>query len=126
LNAVLPDTHAWIWSRMAPGRMVRPAKSAIVEADSVFVSPVGVYEVTRKARLGGWPEIVPRLGELVAEAQTMTAPFTRAIAARAGILDGSHRDPFDRLIAATAIELRYPFPRVRPRKLRSGAPRPGP
>ena len=38
----------------------------------------------------------------------MTAPFTREIAARAGTLDWSHRDPFDRLIAATAIELRFP------------------
>ena len=121
MNAVLLDTHAWIWSRMG-----QPARSAIVETDSVFVSPVSVYEVPRKARLGGWAEIVPRLGELVAETQTMTAPFTRAIAARVGILDGSHRDPFDRLIAATAIELRYRFPRVRPGKLRSGAPRPGP
>ena len=103
MNAVLLDAHAWIWSRMS-----QPAKSAIVEADSVFVSPVSVYEVTRKARMGGWAEIVPHLGELVAETQTMTAPFTRAFAARAGILDGSHRDPVDPLIAATAIELRYP------------------
>ena len=87
----------------------RGVKSAIEEADAVAVSPISVYEVSRKARLGGWPEVVGHLDELVAESQTVSAPFTRGIAARAGTLDWRHRDPFDRLIAATAIELRYPL-----------------
>ncbi len=94
---------------MAPNRLAQGATRAIEEADVVTVSPISVYEVSRKARLGGWPEIVPHVSELVAETQTVSAPFTRAVAARAGVLDWPHRDPFDRLIAATAVELGYPL-----------------
>ena len=94
---------------MAPARLGSGAKEAITGADAVFVSPVSVYEVTRKARLGKWPEIVPHIGDLVAEGQTVSAPLTRAVAARAGVIDWRHRDPFDRLIAATAIEFGYPL-----------------
>ncbi len=109
MSAVLLDTHAWIWSLLDSKRLGDDVKAAILEADSVHVSPISIYEVTQKARLGKWPEIAPHIDALVAERQTLSAPFTRAIAARAGILDWPHRDPFDRLIAATAIELRYPL-----------------
>ena len=109
MSAVLLDTHAWIWSLMAPLRLGGAAEAAIAGADAVFVSPISMYELTRKAKLGGWPEIIPHLDELVAEAETLTTPFTREIAARATLLDWRHRDPFDRFIAATAIKLRYPL-----------------
>ncbi|MXY91612.1 MAG: type II toxin-antitoxin system VapC family toxin [Gammaproteobacteria bacterium] len=109
MSAVLLDTHAWIWSLMAPSRLGGAAEAAIAAADSVFVSPISMYELTRKAKLGGWPEILPHLDELVAETETLTVPFTRETAARAALLDWRHRDPFDRFIAATAIELRCPL-----------------
>ena len=105
MSAVLLDTHAWIWSLMDSARVGGAAKAAISGADTVQVSPISVYEVVRKARLGKWPDIEPHIDNLLAEGQTLTAPFTRAIAARAGVLNWRHRDPFDRLIAATAIEL---------------------
>ena len=94
---------------MAPSRLGGAAETAIAAADSVFVSPISIYEITRKANLGGWPEIVPHLDELVAETETLTAPFNREIAARAALLDWRHRDPFDRFIAATAVALRCPL-----------------
>jgi len=109
LSAILLDTHAWIWSLMAPARLGGAAEAAITAADSVFISPVSAYEVARKAELGGWPEIVPHLDKLLEETETLTAPFTREIAARAASLAWRHRDPFGRFIAATAISLRYPL-----------------
>lgn len=105
MSDVLLDTHAWIWSLMGSARLRSRAKDAILAADAVYVSPISVYEVVRKAGLGKWPEIVPNLDVLLAEQQTVSAPFTRAVAARAGALDWTHRDPFDRFIAATAIEM---------------------
>ena len=90
---------------MAPERLTDAVTAAVLDADVVYVSPISVYEVTRKARLGKWPEIVPHIDALVAETETLAAPFTRAIAARAGMLTWAHRDPFDRLIAASSIEL---------------------
>lgn len=109
LSAVLLDTHAWIWSLMDPERLRDSVKAVIREADSVHVSPISVYEIVRKAQRGQWPDVVPHLDALVEDGQTVSAPLTRAIAARAGTLDWPHRDPFDRLIAATAIELAYPL-----------------
>jgi len=87
---------------MAPARLGSGAIEATTGADAVLVSPISVYEVMRKARLGEWPEIVPHIGELVAEGQTISATLSRAVAARARVIDWLHRDPFDRLIAATA------------------------
>ena len=107
MSAVLLDTHAWIWSLMDPSRLHDRAQAVIRAADSVHVSPISVYEIVREAQLGKWPEIVPHLGALVADGQTVSAPLTRGIAARAGTLRWAHRDPFDRLIAATAIELSH-------------------
>ena len=109
MSTVLLDKHAWIWSLMAPARLGSDAKEAITGANAVFVSPISVYEVTRKARLGRRPEIVPHIGELVAEGQPISVPLTREVAAPAGVIDWRHRDPFDRLIAATTIEFGYPL-----------------
>lgn len=109
MSAILLDTHAWVWSLMDPSRLGDEVKAAILGADSVQVSPISVYEIARKAQRGKWPEIAPHLDALVADGQTVSAPLTRAIAARAGTLEWHHRDPFDRLIGATAIELGCPL-----------------
>ncbi|MCY3592569.1 MAG: type II toxin-antitoxin system VapC family toxin [Acidobacteria bacterium] len=103
------DTHAWIWSLMAPDRLAGAAREAVLDADVVYVSPISVYEVTRKVRLGKWPDMAPHVDALVTETETLTAPFTRAIAARAGMLGWAHRDPFDRFIASSSIELGCPL-----------------
>ena len=94
---------------MAPERLAGPAKAAVLDADVVYVSPISVYEVTRKVRLGEWPDMAPHVDALVTETETLTAPFTRAIAAQAGMLGWAHRDPFDRFIAASSIELGCPL-----------------
>ena len=109
MSAVLLDTHAWIWSLMDSTRLTKSARAAIVQSDSVHVSPVSLFEITQKVRLGKWLEIEPHIDTLVADEQALSAPFNRAIAARAGMLGWSHRDPFDRLIAATAVELKCPL-----------------
>ena len=105
VSAVLLDTHAWVWSLMESSRLGARVKTAMLDAVAVQVSTISAYEVVRKVRLGKWPEIVPHLDALLNEKQTLSAPVTRAVASRAGALDWTHRDPFDRFIAATAIEL---------------------
>ena len=88
MSGVLLDTHAWICSLMDSARLGEGVKTAILEADAVHVSPISVYEVVRKARLGKWPEIAPHINTLLTERQTVAAPFTRAVAARAGASSG--------------------------------------
>ncbi|MCY3931993.1 MAG: type II toxin-antitoxin system VapC family toxin [Acidobacteria bacterium] len=106
MKRLVLDTHVWVWSALDSSRLTAVARAAILDADAVHVSPISLYEVTQKARLGKWPEIAPHIDALVAESETLPAPLTRAVAARAGMLDWVHRDPFDRFIAASALELR--------------------
>ena len=82
------------------------ARDVMEAADVAYVAPISFYEITQKHRLGKWPELDPVIGELLPlwSAQgTEIAPCTAEIAFLAGAMQWSHRDPFDRMIAATAI-----------------------
>lgn len=84
----------------------------IDQSNSTYVSVVSVYEIAQKVRLGKWPEmfaIAERLSSAIAEQGYLCAELSASIAQRAGLLEWSHRDPFDRMIAATAIELQVPL-----------------
>lgn len=108
--AVLLDTHAFVWGQFAPGRLTMAARAAIVEATAVYVSAISFFEIAQKARLGKWPEIVPHLADLPALHERQGGKFASLdadIALLAGTLDWPHRDPFDRLLAATALARRW-------------------
>ena len=81
------------------------ARNAIESAEAVYVSPISFFEIGQKVRIGKWPEMEAMVDELPAilvEQGGITAPFTPQICLRASLWDWAHRDPFDRLIAATA------------------------
>lgn len=91
---------------MASGRLSPAARAALQDAREIFVSPASFYEIGNKVRLGKWPEARPFLGRLTGildEQGGRQAEFTPAVALAAGTLGWTHRDPFDRIIAATAI-----------------------
>ena len=82
------------------------ATQAVQGASEVFVSPISFFEIGQKVRLGKWPEMESfseRLPALLQEQGGRSAALTHEICLRAGLMDWPHRDPFDRLIAATAI-----------------------
>lgn len=105
--AYLLDTHTalWWWSDITKlGRAGR----AMLEAQQapIFVSAASAWEVGTKYRSGRLPDIgdpavnYPRNME---RNGFHSLPVTDAHAMRAGLLEGEHRDPFDRLIAAQAL-----------------------
>jgi len=103
---VLLDTHAWVWSMVDEGRLSAAAISAIEQAQTVRVSPISIFEITQKVRLGKWPDMaphVPRLADYMMAQGALSAPFTNDIAYLAAAMAWDHRDPFDRILAATAI-----------------------
>lgn len=105
MTAVLLDTHAWAWSLGSDARLSARALAAMGAADTVMVSPISFFEIAQKVRLGKWPEIAPfvdRLPGLLEEQGGVVASFGAAVCVAAGMMDWAHRDPFDRLIAATA------------------------
>ena len=105
---MLLDTHVLVWAMMAPERLSATARDALVLADERSVSAASLYEITLKAILGKWPEVAPLLSiDLDARLRAdgfAVVPASGPVMERAGRFDWAHRDPFDRIIVATALE----------------------
>jgi PIN domain nuclease of toxin-antitoxin system len=105
VKAVLLDTHTWAWSLTGDDRLSKKAVAAMKHAEKVLVSPITFFEISQKVRLGKWPEMTPfvdQLGALLEEQGGAVANFDPLICVTAGTMPWAHRDPFDRLLAATA------------------------
>jgi PIN domain nuclease of toxin-antitoxin system len=112
LTTVLLDTHTWAWSLTGDERLSKPALAAISSAYTVLVSPITFFEIAQKVRLKKWPEMEPFVGQLdklLVRQGGSVAGFDPAICITAGIMAWTHRDPFDRLLAATAIRFKLPL-----------------
>ena len=76
------------------------------------MSPISFFEIGQKVRLGKWPEMAefaPLLPEMLREHGGVVAPLTPEIALAASLREWAHRDPFDRLLAATAERMGIPL-----------------
>jgi PIN domain nuclease of toxin-antitoxin system len=112
VTTVLLDTHTWAWSLSGDARLSKQALAAISAADTVLVSPISFLEIAQKVRLGKWPEMEPfvgRLAALLGEQGGSVAGFDPSICIAAGMMAWTHRDPFDRLLAATAMQYNLPL-----------------
>jgi len=103
----LLDTHAFFWlshpARQVPARL---EKRLTHDSDGVYVSAVSAFEVSMKVALGKFDDAVAlteRWVDAVRELGAEQLPLDTRHALAAGSLDWSHRDPFDRLLAAQAI-----------------------
>ena len=112
MTAVLIDTHVLAWSLVNPD-MISPRARALLEGGAmVYVPPCSLHEIALKVRKGAWDEMAPhasRLDALCAVQGFHPAPYTFRMGILAGALEWGHRDPFDRMIAATAIEMAVPL-----------------
>ncbi|HET6683994.1 MAG TPA: PIN domain-containing protein [Gaiella sp.] len=106
MTTVLLDTHVAHWWSAEPGRISKPAGTALREADEIAVAAISWFELAWLARHERITLAIPLdtwLGRL--SEQLLTVPITPAIAATAVDLPSSFPgDPADRLIYATAIE----------------------
>ncbi len=104
---ILLDTHALLWAALAPASLSRRASSIVAdEKNVVLVSAASAWEIATKVRLGKLPgaERLEREFLNVMDAAGYTLlPIDAASALRAGRLNGEHRDPFDRMLAAQAL-----------------------
>jgi PIN domain nuclease of toxin-antitoxin system len=86
-------------------RLPPRVRSEIREAAQILVSPASVYEIAQKVRLGKWAameQYMVRPDDLVAEQGFAFAPVSADILLRAAKAEWNHRDPFDRILGATA------------------------
>ncbi|PDT10627.1 type II toxin-antitoxin system VapC family toxin [Rhizobium sp. M1] len=112
MNSLLLDTHAWAWSLTGDQRLSAKAVALIEKAETILVSPISLFEIGQKVRLGKWPEMEPfigRLPELLQEQGGIAAALTPEVCLAAAMMDWAHRDPFDRLLAATAMQNGIPI-----------------
>lgn len=112
MRHVLIDTHVLAWSLVAPPLLGVEVRAFLESGAAVHVPPCAFHEIALKVRLGKWDEMAPhvdRLDALSAAQGFHVAPYTARMAIEAGRLDWDHRDPFDRMIAATAFEMAVPL-----------------
>jgi len=106
---LLLDTHALVWWWTDDARLPRAARVAIADPENtVIVSAVSAWEIATKYRVGKWPEVGSILEAFethVLRSRFISLAITSVHARLAGMLDGPHRDPFDRmLIAQSQVE----------------------
>ena len=106
MRKILLDSHALFWFIDGDARLSNAARGAIEAADcTVYVSTVTAWEIASKFRLGKWPKAQALANDLASVMFTLgfqPLPLSLAHARHAGMLQNSHRDPFDRLLAAQA------------------------
>jgi PIN domain nuclease of toxin-antitoxin system len=104
---LLLDTHALLWWWGADARLSKRAVKAISdEANTVMVSAASAWEIATKFRLGKLPgaqTAIDQFDTLLVADGFEHLPITARHALRAGGFDVTHRDPFDRMLAAQAL-----------------------
>ncbi len=103
----LLDTHVLLWTLTEPDRLTASARGIIADGSTrLVVSTVSAWEIATKQRLGKLPQ-----------ADALVSGYSRHLdrlgverlaigddhALLAGGLNWTHRDPFDRMLAAQAM-----------------------
>jgi PIN domain nuclease of toxin-antitoxin system len=101
---VLADTHAFFWWVIDSPKLSATARALFADQDNdVLISPVLAWELATKVRLGKWPDalrVATDIAAIIKDNDFTAFAVTIEHARAAGFLPGSHRDPFDRLLAA--------------------------
>ncbi len=103
---LLLDTHAVLWAVTRPAQLSETVRVLLTDASNdVLVSTSSLWEMSIKHHLGKLAQAGPLLADFPAVAARLKAyvlPIEPSHAILAGQLDWSHRDPFDRMLAAQA------------------------
>ena len=102
---LLLDTHTLLWALARPAKLPARTAAAIREpANAVFVSAASVWEIAIKAALGKLSADLDEVVRTSIDVGFEELAVTFAHARRVGALPALHRDPFDRMLVAQALE----------------------
>ena len=102
---LLLDTHALLWALADPDKLPRRVAEAVASPrNSVYVSAASTWELAIKAGLGRIALPFADLESMTRETGFAELAVTIAHTVRVRDLPHHHRDPFDRLLVAQAIE----------------------
>lgn len=109
---IVVDTHALIWWVSDPARLSAQARAALDDTSVVGVAAISCWEVAFLAERRRIAIDVPALDwlhEVITLPRVALFPLTIDVAAAAAKLRDPIRDPADRLIVATALQMRVPL-----------------
>jgi PIN domain nuclease of toxin-antitoxin system len=115
---MLLDTHVLIWYLTGDPQLPVKLKERITAEPLVYVSAAVIWEIAIKGsmgklELGGKPmnsaEAVSQILRECSEQQFLMLDISSAHAAAAPFLKGAHKDPFDRILAAQAVQEAVPL-----------------
>lgn len=103
---ILFDSHALFWFVTGNQKFSIHARALVGAPDATLIaSAVCAWEFSNKVHLGKWPEAAEIATSFVDEMRGKgfeLLSITPEHARLAGFLSGTHRDPFDRMLAAQA------------------------
>lgn len=102
---LLLDTHVLIWSLSSPGRLPRRLVRRLEDpATVVFASAASTWEIAIKAALGKIDASPDEVAAGIRETGFTELSVSVAHTCRLADLPNHHRDPFDRMLVAQALE----------------------
>lgn len=101
------DTHTLLWALTDPSKLGRRARKTIEDRRTVLlVSAVSAWEISAKHRVRRLPQADVLIGAFPRHLDTLGVgrlTITEEHCLLSGSLVWSHRDPFDRMLAAQAM-----------------------
>ena len=105
--ALLLDTHIWLWSLLDPARLSRSARNALTAPDNrLHLSSISFWEtllLAESGRLALKPDAGRWIRNAIAASPVSEIPLTLDVVLASASVNLPHRDPADRLIAASAM-----------------------
>jgi PIN domain nuclease of toxin-antitoxin system len=117
---ILIDTHYVLWTALNPSEMTPWAHRLLADLkNEILVSSASIYEISLKVRLGKLPDAAEFEGDLLANIEEklgfVLLPLDPQSMYRAARFEDKHADPFDRMIAAQAIQYDLPLLSIDPK-----------
>lgn len=91
------------WLADDPALPAAARKVIRARSNTILVSAASAWEIATKFRIGKLPQVADLASHFdtyLAQESFEPLPITSSHAARAGLLPGPHRDPFDRMLMA--------------------------
>lgn len=103
----LVDTQIFIWAIISPKKL-SPVIQALLQKNTIWVSQISLFEIAIKQKISKLPELPLTVDELITQLHQdgfHLLPLKIAHIAAYGSIElmPNHRDPFDRLLMASAV-----------------------
>lgn len=103
---ILIDTHVWIWMNLAPGNLSPTARDQLRKAPRLAVSSISIYETmaaVQKGRISSPMDPETLIRKWLKSTDVIRISVSEEAAIKSRSLSFQHEDPFDRIIAGTAV-----------------------